>query len=31
LALVQRMRRSVFASTNRMDEVLHYVLDMLER
>jgi CheY-like chemotaxis protein len=31
LALVKRMHRSVFATTNRMDEVLHYVLDMLER
>jgi CheY-like chemotaxis protein len=31
LELVERLRRSVFATTNRMDEVLHYVLDVLER
>ena len=31
LDLVERLRRSVFATTTRMDEVLHYILDMLER
>jgi len=31
LELVQRVERCVFATTNRMDEALHYVLDMLER
>jgi hypothetical protein len=31
LELVERLRRCVFATTNRMDEALHYVLDMLER
>lgn len=31
LALVERLRRCVFATTNRMDEALHYILDVLER
>lgn len=31
LELVERVRCCVFAVTNRMDEALHYVLDMLER
>jgi CheY-like chemotaxis protein len=31
LELVERLRRSVFATTNRMDEALHYILDILER
>lgn len=31
LELVARLQRSVFARTNRFDEALHYVLDMLER
>jgi hypothetical protein len=31
LALVRRVQRAVFASTNRMDEALHYVMDVLER
>jgi CheY-like chemotaxis protein len=31
LELVERLQGSVFATTNRMDEALHYVLDILER
>ena len=31
LELVERLRRSVFATTNRVDEGLHYILDILER
>jgi hypothetical protein len=31
LELVKRIRRCVFATTNRMDEALHYILDVLER
>lgn len=31
LELVEQVRRSVFAITTRMDEALHYILDMLER
>jgi CheY-like chemotaxis protein len=31
LELVSRMQRIVFARTNRMDEALHYIIDMLER
>lgn len=31
LELVSRMHRIVFARTNRMDEALHYIVDMLER
>jgi CheY-like chemotaxis protein len=31
LELAERLRRCVFAITNRMDEALHYVLDILER
>lgn len=31
LELVERLRRCVFATANRMDEALHYVLDILER
>jgi CheY-like chemotaxis protein len=31
LELIQRIQRSTFAITNRVDEVLQYVLDMLER
>lgn len=31
LELVERLQRCVFATTNRMDEALHYILDMLER
>jgi CheY-like chemotaxis protein len=31
LELVSRLQRIVFARTNRMDEALHYIIDMLER
>jgi len=31
LTLVRRVRSSVFAITNRTDETLHYIMDMLER
>lgn len=31
LELVTQLQRSVFATTNRMDEALHYILDVLER
>lgn len=31
LELVERLRRSTFAVTNRVDELLHYTLDVLER
>lgn len=31
LSLVEQVQRTVFATTNRMDEALHYILDMLER
>ena len=31
LELVEQLQRCVFASTNRVDEVLHYILDILER
>ena len=31
LALVQLCEKYVFARTNRMDEALHYILDLLER
>jgi CheY-like chemotaxis protein len=31
LKLVERLQRCVFAITNRTDEALHYVLDLLER
>jgi CheY-like chemotaxis protein len=31
LELVKQLQRCVFASTNRMDEALHYTLDILER
>jgi hypothetical protein len=31
LELVEQVQRCVFATTNRMDEALHYILDILER
>jgi hypothetical protein len=31
LSLVQLCEKYVFARTNRMDEALHYILDLLER
>lgn len=31
LELVERIRRCVFATTNRVDEALHYIVDVLER
>ena len=31
LELVERLQRCVFATTNRTDEALHYILDVLER
>lgn len=31
LFMVKRVQQSVFETTSRIDEVLHYVLDLLER